>query len=104
MIKRAGENVSAIEVESVLAEHPQVEEAAIVGVPDPIRDEAVAAVVVPVDGAEIGDQEILEYCAQRLSRFKVPTIVAFETELPKTSIGKVRKDELRRRLERARTA
>lgn len=101
MIKRAGENVSAIEVESVLAEHPLVEEAAIVGMPDPIRDEAVAAVIVPVDGAELSDEEILEHCAQRLSRFKLPTIVAFEAELPKTSIGKVRKDELRRKLERA---
>ena len=64
MIKRAGENVSAIEVESVLAEHPQVDEAAIVGVPDPIRDEAVAAVIVPVDGAELSDEEIFEYCAR----------------------------------------
>ena len=50
MIKRAGENVSAIEVESVLADHPQVAEAAIVGMPDPIRDEAVAAVIVVADG------------------------------------------------------
>jgi carnitine-CoA ligase len=101
MIKRAGENVSAIEVESVLADHPGIAEAAIIGMPDPIRDEAVAAVVVPAEGTELTVDEVREYCGERLSRFKVPTIVAFETELPKTSIGKVRKDELRRKLERA---
>ena len=101
MIKRAGENVSAIEVESVLADHPGIAEAAIVGMPDPIRDEAVAAVVVLGDGVELTVDEVREYCSERLSRFKVPTIVSFETELPKTSIGKVRKDELRRKLERA---
>jgi crotonobetaine/carnitine-CoA ligase len=98
MIKRAGENVSAIEVEAVLVAHPMVAEAAVVGVPDAIRDEAVAAVVVPLDGCEPSSEEIIEHCSQKLSRFKVPTIVTFETELPKTSIGKVRKDELRKRL------
>jgi crotonobetaine/carnitine-CoA ligase len=101
MIKRAGENVSAIEVESVIVDHPHVAEAAIIGVPDPIRDEAVAAVIVVADGAELSEPEITAYCQERLSRFKVPTIVAFETELPKTSIGKVRKDELRKRLEQS---
>jgi carnitine-CoA ligase len=98
MIKRAGENVSAIEVESVLADHPQILEAAIVGIPDPIRDEAVAAVVVPAEGVTLTSEQVVEYCSERLSRFKVPTVVAFETELPKTSIGKVRKDELRKKL------
>jgi crotonobetaine/carnitine-CoA ligase len=98
MIKRAGENVSAIEVESVLADHPQVAEAAIVGMPDPIRDEAVAAVIVPYEGETLTEEEVVAYCSERLSRFKVPTIIAFELELPKTSIGKVRKDELRKKL------
>jgi acyl-CoA synthetase (AMP-forming)/AMP-acid ligase II len=61
----------------------------------------VAAVVVVADGAELTEDEVTAYCQERLSRFKVPTVVAFETELPKTSIGKVRKDELRKRLEGA---
>jgi crotonobetaine/carnitine-CoA ligase len=101
MIKRAGENVSAIEVESVLVDHPQIVEAAIVGIADPIRDEAVAAVVVPAADADLSDADVIAFCAERLSRFKVPTVVAFEAELPKTSIGKVRKDELRKKLEGA---
>jgi carnitine-CoA ligase len=98
MIKRAGENVSAIEVEAVVIDHPMVADAAVVGVPDEIRDEAVAVVVVPVEPDAISHEELIEYCRQRLSRFKVPTIVSFVDELPKTSIGKVRKDELRKAL------
>ncbi|HST38884.1 MAG TPA: AMP-binding protein [Conexibacter sp.] len=98
MIKRAGENVSAIEVEGALAAHPGVAEAAVVGVPDAIRDEAVAAVVVPVAGSGLTEEEIVAHCRERLSRFKVPTVVVFAQELPKTSIGKVRKDALRRAL------
>ncbi len=98
MIKRAGENVSAIEVEWVLIDHPQVLEASVVGVPDAIRDEAVAAVVVPNPGETISKEELIDYCRERLSRFKVPTVVSFVEALPRTSIGKVRKDELRRAL------
>jgi crotonobetaine/carnitine-CoA ligase len=97
MIKRAGENVSAIEVEWVIIDHPKVAEASVVGVPDDIRDEAVAAVVVPSD-PDLTVDEVLDWCRARLSKFKVPTIVTFTDELPKTSIGKVRKDELRKAL------
>lgn len=98
MIKRAGENVSALEVEGVVQDHPKVAEAAVVGVPDDIRDEAVAVVVVLNEPGSLTADEVIEYCSGRLSRFKVPTIVDFVTELPKTSIGKVRKDELRKAL------
>ena len=98
MIKRAGENVSAIEVEAVLVEHPGVAEACVVGVADPIRDEAVAAIVVPVDPGSLTEEDVLEHCRRRLSRFKVPTVVRFAEELPKTSIGKIRKDEVRKTL------
>jgi len=98
MIKRAGENVSASEVEAVIADHPAVAEAAVVGVPDPIRDEAVAAVVVLKPGGTLTAAEVTEHCRAQLSRFKVPTVVRFEDGLPKTSIGKVRKDVLRKRL------
>jgi crotonobetaine/carnitine-CoA ligase len=98
MIKRAGENVSAIEVESIVLDHPKVLEAAVVGMPDDIRDEAVAVVVVPIEPGTLTAEELIEYCATKLSRFKVPTIVSFAEALPRTSIGKVRKDELRKAL------
>jgi crotonobetaine/carnitine-CoA ligase len=95
MIKRAGENVSAIEVEGALIDHPGILEAAVVGVPDDIRDEAVAAVVVSRTPGELSAEEVMDHCRGHLSKFKVPTVVRFVDELPKTSIGKVRKDELR---------
>jgi carnitine-CoA ligase len=98
MIKRAGENVSAIEVEAVLIDHPKVAEVAVIGVPDAIRDEAVAAVVVPIEPDAVSADELIEHCRGRLSRFKVPTVISFAEELPKTSIGKIRKDELRKSL------
>jgi crotonobetaine/carnitine-CoA ligase len=98
MIKRAGENVSALEVEEALLEHPQIVEAAVVGVPDAIRDEAVAAVVVAAAGGAVSAEDVAEHCRTRLARFKVPTVVEFADELPKTSIGKVRKDVLRKQL------
>lgn len=105
MIKRAGENVSAIEVEFTLNDHPGIAEASVVGVPDDIRDEAVAAVIVPVEPGGLSEEDVIAYCRQHLSKFKVPTVVIFSDELPKTSIGKVRKDELRKRLaERSATA
>jgi crotonobetaine/carnitine-CoA ligase len=98
MIKRAGENVAATEVEAVLLEHPQVAEACVVGVADPIRDEAVGAVIVPAHPGVLTIEEITEHCQARLARFKVPTIITFVDEMPKTSIGKVRKDVLRKQL------
>jgi len=98
VIKRAAENVSALEVEFVLGEHPKVAEVAVVGVPDAMRDEAVAAVVVPVEGSGLTEDEVVEFARGELSKFKVPTIVSFVDELPKTAIGKVKKDELRKAL------
>jgi carnitine-CoA ligase len=98
MIKRAGENVSALEVEAALLEHPQIAEAAVVGVPDAIRDEAVAAVIVPAAAGAVSAEDVAEHCRTRLARFKVPTVVEFTDKLPKTSIGKVRKDVLRKQL------
>ncbi|QEC49737.1 AMP-binding protein [Baekduia soli] len=96
MIKRAGENVSAMEVESALIAHPEVATAAVIGVPDPIRDEEVVAVVVAEHAGAVTAEELREHCAQRLARFKVPTTIQFVDELPLTSVGKVRKDALRK--------
>ncbi|MBX6378359.1 MAG: AMP-binding protein [Clostridia bacterium] len=95
VIKRGAENVSASEVESVLMDHPDILEAAVIAVPDPIKDEAVKAFVVLKPGARLTEREIQEYCAARLAKFKVPQFVEFRDALPKTSIGKVEKKLLR---------
>ncbi len=95
VIKRAGENVSAMEVETTLLEHPEIALAAVIAVPDPIRDEAVKAFVVRRPGSDLDADAIQAFCAGRLAHFKVPTIVELRDELPLTSVGKVEKKALR---------
>lgn len=91
MIKRAGENVSSVEVERVVAEHDAVFECAAVGVPDEMRDEAIRVFVVLHDGAEASEEDLLAHCRERLATFKVPDGIEFVAELPKTSVGKIQK-------------
>ena len=94
IIKSRGEKVSPKEVENVLYGHPQVAEAAVVGVPDEILGEAIKAVIAPKNGFQLNDKEIMRYCASRLEDFMVPKWVEVRPELPKTSNGKINKREL----------
>lgn len=96
MIKRAGENISTAEVEFALIEHPEIAEVAVIGVPDPLRDEAVKAVVVLEAGSRLTADDIREHCTARLASFKIPTVIDIRDALPKTSIGKIAKGELRK--------
>jgi carnitine-CoA ligase len=95
MIKRAGENVAASEVEAVLKEHPAVFDAAVIGVPDPMRDEAIKAYVVLREGHAATADELVGWCAGRLAKFRVPELIEFRPELPRTSVGKIQKHLLR---------
>jgi crotonobetaine/carnitine-CoA ligase len=104
MIKRAGENVASSEVERVLNEHPAVFESAVVGVPDPIRDEAIKAFVVFHPGQTATEEELIAWCATRLARFKVPSFVEVVEQLPRTSVGKIQKHLLRSGAAGGRTA
>jgi crotonobetaine/carnitine-CoA ligase len=103
MIKRAGENVASGEVERVLNAHPAVFESAVVGVPDPMRDEAILAFVVLNDGAQATAEELIAWCASRLSKFRIPNFVRFTETLPRTSVGKIQKHLLRRQLQESET-
>ncbi|ADG05087.1 class I adenylate-forming enzyme family protein [Kyrpidia tusciae] len=95
MVKRAGENVAAGEVEAVLLQHPDVADAAVIGVPDPIRDEKIVAYLIPRSPEHAPAEDLIEYCRQRLARFKVPEEILFVEELPRTSVGKIQKHILR---------
>jgi carnitine-CoA ligase len=95
MIKRAGENVAASEVEAVVMTHPQVFDCAVIGVPDPIRDESIVAVVVAVEGEELQSDTIISWCKERLASFRVPERVEFRRILPRTSVGKIQKHVLK---------
>ena len=96
MIISGGENVYSIEVESVLADHAAVREAAVFGVPHERWGEAVHAVVVLDAGAEVDREALLEHCRERIAAFKVPRSLEIRQEpLPKSGAGKVLKSELR---------
>ena len=86
------------EVELVLYEHPGVLEAAVVGVPDPVWGEAVTAVVVPREGHQPEEREIIEHVRSRIAHYKAPRRVVFAPELPRTGSGKISKKALRERL------
>ena len=98
MIKRSGENVSAGEIERVAADHPAVLECAAIGVPDPLRDEAIVLVAVPAPGTAPRPDELIAWCAGRLAPYKVPGSVVFTAALPRTSVGKIAKARLRAQL------
>ncbi len=94
LIKPGGYQVWPRDVEEVIIQHPKVLEVGVAGVPDPYRGETVKAWVVPKPGEEITEQEIKEWCKERMAKFKVPTLVEFRTELPKTMVGKILRREL----------
>ncbi|MBM3949079.1 MAG: AMP-binding protein [SAR202 cluster bacterium] len=95
LIKRAGENVSAGEVEAVVKQHPAVADAAVVGVPDAMRDEAIVAFVILKDHTAVAEGDIIEFCKARLSKFRVPEAVEFRKAFPMTSTSKIQKNLLR---------
>ncbi len=96
VLKVAGENVSTVEVEQVLCAHPLVLEAAVVGAPDPIRDEVPVAFVVATDASSPPSIEDLHaWCHARLGKAKRPRTITLLDELPRTSVGKIRKFLLR---------
>jgi long-chain acyl-CoA synthetase len=97
MIKYKGLQVFAREVEEVIASHPQVKEAGVIGVPDPEVGEKVKAIVVLESEARgrVSEEDITKYCAGKLAGYMVPKIIEFRGEVPKTDVGKVSRRELR---------
>ena len=94
LIKPSGYQVWPREVEEVIAAYPKVLEVGVAGVPDAYRGETVKAWVVLKPGETATEEEIREYCKKNMAPFKVPTEVAFLSELPKTTVGKVLRREL----------
>lgn len=94
IIISGGENISTVEVENCIYQHPDVLEVAVIAVPDPKWGEVPKAFVVPKPGTNPTAEEIINFCRERIARFKVPKAVEFG-ELPKTSTGKIMKYKLR---------
>jgi len=95
MIKTAGENVYPREVEEVLFMHRKVKEAVVVGIPQEFLGEEIKAYIVLKEGETATAEEIIQFCQQLLSKFKVPKEVEFRDRLPKTLVGKVLRRVLR---------
>ncbi|MGA2110643.1 MAG: AMP-binding protein [Anaerolineales bacterium] len=97
MIRRMGDNISAIEVEQVLMSHPKIAEAAVVPVPDEVRGEEVKAYILPPAGEtpqKIPPEEIVSFCLERIAKFKVPRYIEYVREFPKSASDKIQKNIL----------
>jgi len=98
IIRRSGENIAALEVDTVLVKHPGVAQVAVIAAPDPVRDEEVMACVVPAEGAaqdEATARDMVQWCLDRLAYYKAPGWILFLDELPVTATNKIKKADLK---------
>ena len=98
MIITGGENVYSREVEETIIKLPQVAEVAVIGLPDPKWGEAVTAVVVVKAGANLAKEEVIKFCKDQIASYKSPKKVIFTKSLPKSSVGKILKREIKRKM------
>jgi long-chain acyl-CoA synthetase len=96
MIIRGGENIYPREIDELLFTHPGIASAAVIGVPDELYGEEVAAFIVLKDGAKVTEEEVMDFCRERLADFKCPKSVHFLNDIPKGPTGKLLKRELAR--------
>jgi len=94
MIIASGYNIYPREVEEVLYEHEDIQEAVVAGIPDPYRGETVKAYVVLKEGSTVTEEQLNEFCRQHLAAYKVPKLYEFRSELPKTAVGKILRRQL----------
>jgi acyl-CoA synthetase (AMP-forming)/AMP-acid ligase II len=95
VIISGGENIYPREIEDVLVLHPDIDQAAVIGVLDPKWGEAIKAVVVRRSGADVSAVQLIDYCRQNLAGFKTPRSVDFVTDLPRNAAGKILRSRLR---------
>lgn len=95
MIIAGGYNIYPREIDEVLYQHPKVAEAVAVGIPDEYRGETVKAFVVPKEGETLTEEDIIEFCKEKLAAYKTPKKVEFRSELPKSAVGKILRKVLR---------
>jgi long-chain acyl-CoA synthetase len=95
MIIAGGFNIYPRDIDEVLYEHPKIADAVTIGVPDEYRGETVKVFVVLTPGETLTEEEVIAHCKEKLAAYKVPRLVEFRDELPKTMVGKVLRKELR---------
>ncbi|PWJ27032.1 crotonobetaine/carnitine-CoA ligase [Branchiibius hedensis] len=94
-LRRGGENISSVEIEQVIAQHPQVREVAVHAVQSPLAEDDLKVTIVARDGCRIDEQEFFDWVRPRVPRYAVPSHVEVRTQLPKNSVGRVLKHVLR---------
>jgi len=102
LIISAGMNIYPREVEEVLHQHPKIVEAAVIGIPSKFREETVKAFVVLKEGETLSKGEIVQFCKDKLSKYKIPKEIEFRDSLPKSTVGKVLKRVLKAEEEKKR--
>ncbi|MBW2182141.1 MAG: long-chain fatty acid--CoA ligase [Deltaproteobacteria bacterium] len=95
MIIASGYNIYPRDIDEVLFEHPKIMEACAVGISDPYRGETVKAFITPKPGETLTEEEVISYCKEKLAAYKVPKLVEFMDDLPKSTVGKVLRRQLR---------
>jgi crotonobetaine/carnitine-CoA ligase len=95
VIRRRGENVSSIEVESVINAHPKVMESAVIGVPSELYDDEVKAYVMLKPNETLEPLDLIQWCKERLAYFKIPRFIEFRTEFPRTATLRIQKYKLK---------
>ena len=95
MIISGGENIYPAEIENVLMSHPQVSDCAVIGVPDEKWGETPKGVVVLVEGADVSDGELIDFCRERLAHYKCPKSIDRQDVIPRNLSGKILKRDLR---------
>jgi long-chain acyl-CoA synthetase len=95
MIIAGGYNIYPVELDNVLFGHPKILEACTIGIPDPYRGETVKAFIVAKQGEQLTENEVMDYCKKNLAAYKIPKQIEFVNELPKSTVGKILRRELR---------
>ena len=96
MIISGGYNVYPRDIDEVLFEHHKILEACSIGIPHEKRGEAIKAFVILKEGEKMTDREVIDYCKTKLATYKLPTVVEFAQELPKSNVGKILRKDLRK--------
>jgi long-chain acyl-CoA synthetase len=96
MIISGGYNIYPRDIDEVFYEHPKVQEACSIGIPDPKRGENIKVFVVLRQGESVTQEELIEFCKTKLAAYKLPSEIEFRDELPKSNVGKILRKELRK--------
>lgn len=95
LIIASGYNISPVEIDNVLFDHPKILEACVIGVPDKYRGETVKAFIVVKPGEALTEEEVINHCKENLAAYKIPKLIEFVDELPKSAVGKILRRKLR---------